>query len=106
LGAGVHALSVGLGRDVWCAYLCFPDAPASALALPPQPVRAAVWQPALWIRAGLEPQMNADIAVEIRLYLNFCSKIKIITHNNRYLCSSVVNNKIELIPACLLSLMR
>jgi len=47
--------------------------------------------------------MNADIAVEIRLYLNFCSVIEIITHNGRYLCSYMVNNEIELIPACLLS---
>ena len=34
--------------------------PLSALSLPPQPVRAAVWQPALWIRVSLEPQINAD----------------------------------------------
>jgi len=30
------------------------------LTLPPQPARAAWWQPALWIRASFEPQMNAD----------------------------------------------
>jgi len=31
--------------------------PLSALSLPPQPVRAAWWQPALWIRASFEPQI-------------------------------------------------
>ena len=28
--------------------------------LPPQPVRAAGWQPSVWIRASLEPQINAN----------------------------------------------
>jgi len=40
--------------------LQLPAASASALSLPPQPVRAAGWQPALWIRASFEPQINAD----------------------------------------------
>ena len=46
--------------------------------------------------------MNADIAAKIRLYLNFHNIIKIKTHNGRYLCSSVVNIKIKIIPACFL----
>ncbi len=37
-----------------------PTAPPSALSLPPQPVRAAWWQPALWIHASFKPQINAD----------------------------------------------
>jgi hypothetical protein len=59
-GAGAHALSMGWG--VVCGGLTsFSRRPASLhFSLPPQPVRAAVWQPALWIRTGLEPQMNTD----------------------------------------------
>jgi hypothetical protein len=43
--------------------------------------------------------MNADIAAEIRLYLNSYRTIKIKLHTNRYLRSSAVNNEIEIIPA-------
>ena len=47
--------------------------------------------------------MNADIVDEIKLYVNFYHIIKIKTHNAPYLCSSVVNNEIKIIPACFLS---
>jgi len=47
--------------------------------------------------------MNADIAAKIRLYSNLYHIIKIKIHNGHYLCSSVVNNEIEIIPACFLS---
>ena len=63
-----------------------------SITLPPQPVRAAVWQPALWIRASFEPQMNADerrYCSQIQLYLNLYRIIKINPHNCRYLCPSV-----------------
>jgi len=70
-------------------FLHSPAAPASALSLPPQPIRAAGWQSALRIRASFEPRMNADIVAEIRLYLNFHHIIKIKINNGRNLCSSV-----------------
>jgi hypothetical protein len=57
-GAGAHALSMGWGV---VGLPLLSRRPASLhFSLPPQPVRAAVWQPALWIRTGLEPQMNTD----------------------------------------------
>jgi len=65
-----------------------------------------VWQPALWIRASLEPRMNADITAEIRLYLNLYHIITIepiITVICVHLCLSAVNNEIEIIPAYFLS---
>ena len=41
--------------------LSSPHRPASLrYTLPPQPVRAAVCQPAVWILASFEPQINAD----------------------------------------------
>jgi hypothetical protein len=88
-GAGAHALKVG--RGVVCGGLTSTIPPPGLSALIPATAarRAAVWQPALWIRSSFEPQINADIAAKIRLYLNFCRIIKIKVHNGRYLCSSV-----------------
>ena len=74
-----------------------------SITLPPQPVRAAVWQPALWIRVRFELQINVDITAKIWLYFNLHRIIKIEMHTNRYLRSSAVNNEIVIIPACFLS---
>jgi len=76
-GAGAHALGVGWGG------LC--DGLTSALPLPGLSAlypataarRAAGWQPALWMRASLEPQMNADITAKFILYLNLDRIIEI-----------------------------
>ena len=67
-GAGAHALSMGWG--VVCGGLTSALPPHSLSALFPataarQGGRVAGWQPALWIRTGLEPQMNTDIAAKI-----------------------------------------
>ena len=79
--------------NFWLHRLCISNCcrrPASLhFSLPPQPVRAAGWQPALWIRARFEPQINADIIAEIWLYSDFHRIIKIKIHTNRYLRSSV-----------------
>ena len=48
-------------------------------------------------------QINTDIAAKIRLYLNFHNIIKIKIHTCRYLCLSVVNYEIGIIPGCFLS---
>ena len=46
------------------------------ITLPPQPVRAAGWQPALWISVSFEPPMNADglryNAANLRLFAFIC----------------------------------
>ena len=48
---------IPVGR-YWCAERGVGG--AIQLTLPPQPARAAGWQPTLWIRASFEPQINAD----------------------------------------------
>ena len=59
-GAGAHALSVGWG-GVWSGLIsALPPPSLSALYTATAARQGAGWQPAVWIRAVLEPQINAD----------------------------------------------
>jgi len=76
-GADAHPLGLGWG-GVCCGLTSALPPPSLSALFPATAARQGTgWQPALWLRASLEPQMNADIAAKFILHLNLYRIIEI-----------------------------